>query len=232
MTRRAQFGRYLILLPPVAGLLAFVFVSPIPQNETYHSFVDRRTILGIPNFWNVISNLPFAVAGIAGLLAFRDAASRLLFAGILLTTFGSAYYHWEPTTAHLVWDRLPMTIAFMSMLALILGFSYGEEVGRRLLLPLVAVGLASVLWWYVDGDLRLYALVQFGSIAMILIALVCFEVPAAGELWIALLLYALAKVAEAGDRQIYGAIPLSGHTIKHLLAGLSTWWIYRWRHHG
>jgi len=72
-------------------------------------------------------------------------------------------------------------------------------------------------------------LVQFGPILMIPIALVCFDLAAANELWIALLLYALAKMAEAGDRQIFAALPLSGHSAKHLLAGLSTWWIYRWR---
>ena len=30
----------------------------------------------------------------------------------MLTAIGSAYYHWRPTTERLVWDRLPMSMAF------------------------------------------------------------------------------------------------------------------------
>jgi hypothetical protein len=64
---------------------------------------------------------------------------------------------------------------------------------------------------------------------MILVALLVYELPAKRELWIALLLYALAKIAEFFDAQICSIFLLSGHTAKHLLAGYSTYWIYRWR---
>jgi len=207
-------------------------VAPIAQPESYHAFADQRRILGIPNFWNVISNLPFAVAGLAGLRALRDLGSRLLFAGIFLTTFGSAYYHWAPDTPRLVWDRLPITVAYMSLLALVIAAAFGERIGRRLLLPLVALGLASVVWWRVAGDLRPYVLVQFAPMLMIPIALVFFDIPARRQLWIAVALYGLAKLGELFDREVFSVLLLSGHTWKHLLAGLSTWWIYRWRESG
>jgi hypothetical protein len=226
---RRTIGVVLFLLPPVAGLIACWFVAPISQPESYHAFVDERRLLGIPNFWNVVSNLPFAVTGLAGLWAFRDLGSRLLFGGILLTTFGSAYYHWAPDTARLVWDRLPMTVAFMSLLALVIGVSFGRDAGRWSLLPLVAAGLLSVAWWRVSGDLRPYVVVQFAPALMIPIALVFFQIPARRELWIVVGLYALAKFAEALDSQILFVALLSGHTVKHFLAGLSTWWIYRWQ---
>ena len=229
MTPRRTLGLILFLLPAVAGLIACAFVGPIAQPESYHNFADQRRLLGIPNFWNVVSNLPFAVAGVLGLRAFRDAASRFLFAGIFLTTFGSAYYHWAPDTPRLVWDRLPMTFGFMSLLALIIGASFGEKLGRRLLLPLVAAGVASVVWWRVSGDLRPYVLVQFAPMLMIPIALVFFDVPASRELWIAVLLYGAAKIAELADHEIYSVFVLSGHTLKHLLAGTSTYWLYLWR---
>src|SRR5215831_6408886 len=102
----------------LASAAALAAMSPIVQDESYHAFADARTLLGIPNFWNVVSNLPFVAVGAAGLtLARRDAAATALFVGILLTGFGSSYYHAAPDDSTLFWDRLPMTIAFMALLA-------------------------------------------------------------------------------------------------------------------
>ena len=224
-----MLGVVLFLLPVAAGVIALVFVAPIPQPESYHHFADQRRLLGIPNFWDVVSNLPFAVAGLLGLRAFRDPASRLLFAGVFLTAFGSAWYHWAPDTPRLVWDRLPITVAVMSLVALVIHAAFGAKLGRALLLPLVAAGLFSVAWWRVEGDLRPYLLVQFAPMVMLPVALIFFDLPAPRELWIAVVLYGLAKVAELTDREIYSAFVLSGHTLKHLLAGLSTYWLYLWR---
>ncbi|HXZ20299.1 MAG TPA: hypothetical protein VEG63_10135 [Candidatus Acidoferrales bacterium] len=229
MPAQRFIGIFLFLLPPAAGLIALWFVPPIAQPESYHLFADQRRLLGIPNFWNVVSNLPFAVAGLAGLMAFRDLGSRLLFAGIFLTTFGSAYYHWAPDTPRLAWDRLPITVAFMALLALLIQVPFGAKAGRWLLLPLVAAGLLSVVWWRMTGDLRVYLLVQFAPMLMIPVALAFFEIPGRNELWIAVVLYALAKVGEFYDTQIFSHMFLSGHTLKHLLAGASTWSIFRWR---
>jgi len=229
MVPRRTVGVLLFFLPLVAGLIAWALVPPIAQPESYHAFADHRRLLGIPNFWNVVSNLPFAVAGLLGLRAFRDLASRLLFAGIFLTTFGSAYYHLSPDNPHLVWDRAPITVAFMSLLALIIEISFGAKVGRRLLLPLVIAGLLSVVWWQASGDLRPYLLAQLLTMTMIPIALLFFDLPGRNELWIAVALYALAKVAEFHDPEMFSRFFLSGHTLKHLLAGASTWWLYRWR---
>src|SRR5262245_288816 len=81
-----------------ASLAALLLLVPaIPQSQDYHQFADQRTLLGIPNFWNVVSNLPFAAIGAVGLWRYRDdPATVILFSGILLTGFGSAYYHWNP----------------------------------------------------------------------------------------------------------------------------------------
>lgn len=50
------------------SLAALLLVPPIPQSQIYHGFADRQTLLGIPNFWNVVSNLPFLLVGALGLL--------------------------------------------------------------------------------------------------------------------------------------------------------------------
>src|SRR4029077_315822 len=38
-----------------ASLAILALLPPIPQDPSYHQFADQRTLLGIPNFWNVIS---------------------------------------------------------------------------------------------------------------------------------------------------------------------------------
>ena len=204
-----------------------VLARPIPQPQNYHLFADRRSILGIPNFWNVVSNLPFAVVGVLGLRAFRDTPSRILFAGILLTALGSGYYHLHPTDTTLVWDRLPMTLVFMSLLALLISQWIEPAWGRRLLWPLILFGIASIVWWRVTGDLRPYGVAQFGP-AVLLLPAMWFE-PKLRGLWPVATFYALAKVAEAFDSGIFSDVSLSGHTLKHLAAGLATYWTLRWR---
>ena len=110
------------------------------------------------------SNLPFAVLGIWGIvLLLRSNPQRIaehfvdpqerwrylfVFAGLLLTAFGSSYYHLAPDNARLVWDRLPMTITFMGMVAAVIAERISVRLGLWLLPFLLCVGLASVFEWY------------------------------------------------------------------------------------
>lgn len=212
-----------------AAILALTFcvMPPISQDPAYHLFADSRSIADVPNFWNVISNLPFALVGLLGLWKLRDIAERTLFAGVLLTFFGSAYYHLAPSDARLVWDRLPMTLVFMSLLAMVLESGHAPWTSPSLLAALIACGATSVVWWRVTGDLRFYVLVQFGPLLILIPAL--WRVRDAGYLAAVLAVYGLAKLAEFYDRAIFGTLPLSGHSIKHLLAALATYFIFRWR---
>src|SRR5579872_2125467 len=143
-----------LMLASLAGLL---LLPQINQDQTYHDFADQRTILGIPHFWNVVSNLPFIAVGVAGLRrAHHDPAIVLLFLGILMTGFGSSYYHLDPNDKTLFWDRLPMAISFMAILALAIGERLDAKAGAILLWPLIAIGVFSILLWRWNGDLRLY----------------------------------------------------------------------------
>src|SRR5262249_19106048 len=109
-------GLFGLMAVSLAGLL---LLPPIVQDQSYHQFADERALLGVPNFWNVVSNLPFIAVGVAGLQQFRrDPATLVLFLGILMTGFGSAYYHWDPNDRTLFWDRLPMALSFMAILAI------------------------------------------------------------------------------------------------------------------
>lgn len=232
-------GRALIAVTLFSIVGIFVFVDPYPQPQDYYNLADGRTLLGIPNFWNVVTNFVFLVPGIAGLWMLRGKnhtgispglfpAYHILFIGVLLTAFGSSWFHLEPNNDTLFWDRLPMTIAFMSLVAIIVGEHISEELGRRLLWPLLVIGVASVLYWdYSEsqnaGDLRLYGLVQFLPMLLIPAILIMYEsvFDQTRFIWIVFLLYALAKVFEQLDVALYdlGGI-ISGHSIKHVCAAL------------
>ncbi|HKF20633.1 MAG TPA: alkaline phytoceramidase [Candidatus Angelobacter sp.] len=216
----AKFGKRTVLLTiacVVAVTLFLWLMPPMSQPQSYHVFADQRTIVGVRNFWDVVSNLPFAIVGLVGLFALRDFASRIIFFGIFATAFGSAYYHLRPDDARLFWDRLPMTIVFMSLFALAIK-------KRALVIPFVIIGVASIVWWRVTGNLWPYALVQFGPA----IPLIVIAVRSGPGLRPVLILYGLSKITEFFDKPIFAVFPLSGHTLKHLLAGAATWYIYRW----
>ena len=121
---REEWRGWLLGGVALVAIVGTLLVPRIPQDESYHLFADTRTIAGIPNFWNVISNAPFALVGIYGLTRTPRLVSRSLRPGYLTfcvavigVCFGSAYYHYAPSTPALVWDRLPMTVAFMAMVA-------------------------------------------------------------------------------------------------------------------
>ncbi len=225
-------------------IVMFAF-KPIPQSPEYHHFADIRELLGIKNFANVISNLPFLVAGIAGLALLPKANAAksilttygLLFAGVLLTGFGSAYYHLSPDNDTLVYDRVPMTIVFMSFLAATIAETINVKWGAILLLPLIVIGVGSVLYWHFTelrgmGDLRLYGLVQFYPVLFIPLVLVLFPFPKARaglrELAWVVVWYAIAKLLEHFDSQIYSLGHfISGHSLKHLAAVMSAWYLIK-----
>lgn len=234
----------------VAGLaaLAVVIVAwlpPIPQDPEYHRFADARRLAAVPNGANVLSNAAFLAVGAAGAawLLHRGAVTRdgpfterweLAAAGIftlgtVLTGIGSAYYHLAPDNARLVWDRLPMTLMFMSLLAIALGDRVGSAVGRWGLGPLLALGVASVGVWHATevagrGDLRLYALVQFLPTVLIPVLLVSCpgRFTGAAWLWGALGMNVTGKVFELADHGFFSASGVSGHTMKHLATAAAT----------
>jgi hypothetical protein len=159
----------------------------------------------------------------------------VFFLGVALNTFGSAYYHARPDDSRVVWDRLPMTLGFMSLLAATLNERISVQASSLALVALLVFGFASVLYWSVTqshghGDLRPYVLAQFGSLAVLPLLLGVFSpcYTRGADLIVSLGIYALAKGFEALDRPIFdmGRI-ISGHTLKHAAAAVSAYWILR-----
>jgi hypothetical protein len=229
----------LLLTISFAVILAAVTADPVPQDPLYHEFADQRLMAGVPNFLNVMSNLPFLLFGIAGwrvMLANPEtvtAATRpawiVFFFGIALTAFGSGWFHLEPNNDTLVWDRLPMTIGFMSLVSIIVSEYFSATLGRRILAPTLILGAASVAYWaYTEslgaGDLRPYAIVQFLPMLLIPLVIILYRTRSdlGRYLWWMIGFYVAAKVAEQLDDQLFAlGNAVSGHTLKHLLASLA-----------
>ena len=206
----------------IVTLVALLPLPPLLQDQNYHQFADQRELFGVPNFWNVVSNLPFIAVGAIGLAQIRrDATTFVLFAGIFLTGFGSSYYHLNPNDDTLFWDRLPMTLCFAAILATVVEERVDAKAGAMLLRPLLAIGIFSLLLWRWTDDLRLYAWAQFFPFLALVLILSLFPPKYTGTYyWVgAAALYALAKLFEYYDHKVYsfGGI-LSGHTLKHLAA--------------
>ena len=233
----------------VVGITAFC-LHPIPQPATYHNFADKRGFLGIPNFGDVASNLAFAAIGIWGLafllgshherprLCLVDYRERFpylfVFAGLLLTALGSAYYHLAPDNTRLVWDRLPMTIVFAGLVSAVICERINVKTGLILIPPLLLVGIASVLQWHYSelrghGDLRFYAAVQlYSALVLILALLLRSKYSRRLDFGFVAAFYVLAKLFETADRPIFESVhAVSGHTLKHLAAATAGYWILR-----
>lgn len=237
--KKNKIGLVFIALISASAATGILFLDPIAQDAGYHRFEDIRQIFGIPNFWNVISNLAFLIVGIWGsyLIGIKKIPNLVsdiryayiaLYLGVALVGIGSAYYHLWPSNETLLWDRLPMTILFMALFGIVIGEYVSVRVAKVLFIPLLLVGASSVIYWYFgemngNGDLRFYALVQFLPIILIPVILMCFHsrFDQTGAYWLLLLIYIVAKIFEHFDAEVFSALGfISGHTLKHMIAAL------------
>jgi hypothetical protein len=243
---KETIGFLSIAIVSIVAITGVMLLEPIPQDIHYHLFADQRIIFGIPNFWNVASNVPFLLVGCMGLysifyssrirlIAELKSAYILIFLGIALIAFGSGYYHLWPSNMSLLWDRLPMTIFFMSLFSAIIGEFISPNLGQRVTWPLVALGIFSVIYWYVTeqndaGDLRLYALIQFLPLLLVPLILVFFKSPFthSSAYWLLISAYAVAKGFEYFDAAVFNVHQmLSGHSLKHVVAALGLFFLLR-----
>src|SRR4051794_14086274 len=179
---------FLLLIPAILIAIAGAVLQPIPQPLSYHNSADHRAWLGIPNFGDIVSNLPFVIVGVLGLIVlfkpgatnFVDPIERwlytMMFASLTLTAMGSAYYHLAPDNARLVCDRIPIMMVFMALLAAVIAERVSVHAGVVVFPILEIAWVASVLLWRSSelrghGDLRFYAGVQVYSILILLLAL-------------------------------------------------------------
>ena len=224
-----QSRRILIMLVVIGSFAATMLLPPVLQDPAYHAFADQRAFFGISRFFDIVTNLPFLIIGIAGLLlGFRDGISgawrswTVFFAGVALVGIGSAYYHTDPTDLRLVWDRMPMTVGFMGVLVAVLTERVSERIETYALMPAVLAGMLSVFWWSQTGDLRPYIWIQLLPLIVIPMLLLLYLGEKTGDrlIMLSLMCYVIAKVGEIGDQTLYMATGqvISGHSFKHLAA--------------
>ena len=231
----------------VAFALAAFLLPAMPQSLGYHDFADHRQALGIANFFDVASNVAFLLAGVTGFVilarrstVFEHDSERwpyaVFFVGLLLTSLGSAYYHLAPDNGRLFWDRLPMTIAFMGLVASQIVERINVRAGLVLLVPMLVLGAASVIYWDMTeraghGNVLPYAMLQGYVIVVLLLIAILYpsRYTRARGLYYVFAWYVLSKVLEALDAEIFAAgHVVSGHTLKHLAAagsGFTVCWM-------
>ncbi len=241
LDRRMRLGFILAVI--IAGVIGVCLATPVPLGDHYHDFADKRTLLGIPNCLDVLSNVPFIIVGVWGV--FWQLRSRPLppewlsysafFAGVALTGAGSFFYHLNPGNSRLAWDLLPMTCSFMSMIVAFVMERINLRAGCWIFAPLLALGLSSVAYWRFTelegrGDYRFYLFVEFFPAVVLAMVVALFppKYTRADDLAIAFSLFVLAKLFELFDRETFFILGVaSGHTLKHLTAGFCCFWILR-----
>jgi hypothetical protein len=245
-TSARSSGAWLLALAAI-GVMAIALSPPIPDPPAFRAFVDRRSFFGIPNFWDVLSNAPLFIVGLWGSYQivrlppqrFVDSAEKwpylVAFIAIALSGIGSTYYHLAPLDERLVWDRLPIALSFMALVSALAGDRVGGRAALSALVPLLVLGAGSVFYWRWSAlhgaeNIVPYAVVQYG--ALLAIVVIAIRVPSrytrTRDVFIAVGLYVLAKIAEVLDGPIYSlGHLLSGHTLKHLVAALAAAWVLR-----
>jgi hypothetical protein len=229
----------------VYGLLRLSF-GPLPQDPSFHLFADTRTCLGvIPRAGDVLTNLAILAAGLFG-LALRNSmmvapeertAVNVLIAATILTAFGSVHYHWAPTNPTLVWDRLPLAIVLVSVVALVLADRVHPLFARHGIGPLTALAVASVIVWGVSeamgrGDLLLYLVVRVGAGIAIALLVILRRPRHTGTKWLvaALIGEVLMATLERHDHEIFQLTGgwISGHSLKHVMVGVALVFVFWW----
>lgn len=234
--------REVALLLAVVLMVCLALTGPdLPQPTSFHNFADQRAWGSMPHAMDVLSNLPFAAWGVAGLWALARAVrlraigsvsaglAALFFAGLVVTAGISAYYHWQPDNAGLVWDRGGMLLAFAGLLGLAAVQSVSQRAGIALAAAVLTLGPVSVQVWAVSGNLLPWGVLQMGGMALILaLAWLQPALPAPGlqiRWTLVIALYALAKVLELADHAVFNLTGqlVSGHSLKHVVASLAAW---------
>ena len=225
-----------------AAMLALACLGPhVPQADHYHDFADQRPLLGLVNAADVLSNLPFLLLGVWGLLATCKTPAEtlrsqggtpwllLVFGGLVLTALGSSYYHLLPGDVRVFWDRMGMVPVFAGVLGLALQSLLNTR-SAWLSALCVLLGGPLALWiWLQTGQLLPWAVLQgAGMVLLVVLAVWQQRSPPAAQLirWpLAAIVawYALAKLFELGDAAVWAGSGhlVAGHALKHLAAALA-----------
>jgi hypothetical protein len=225
-------------LSPAIGV---ALMSPVIKGPTFHQYADGRPLFGLPHAGDVLSNLPFVIVGVLGLVLARRIEHlprglvALAFAGVLGIGVGSATYHVHPIDATLAFDWLPIVLALSWMVALVIADRVDLRVGAIAAVALPLAATASVMWWWLGGgttsggDMRWYAFLQLLLVALVPLLVLLYPRGRIDRTYLLLAVgcFVAARAVHAADATILATTGVSGHTLKHLIAGLATFMVLR-----
>nr|VDD34004.1 unnamed protein product [Brassica oleracea] len=237
----------------ICWLILMFFTPKVPLHSfRHHVFADKRNFMGVPNTLNVMTNFPFLIIGVLGFVlclggSFFNISLKgeiwgwtLFYASVSSLAFGSAYYHLKPDDNRIVWDTLPILIAYSSLFSSFLVERAGERVGLSCLVLLLFISVLSVAYArqvqieviicvLVDGrvfnDLRLC--LTFQLIPCLAIPVMTVLLPPKythSRFWLlATAAHAVSKIEGLADSKIYNfnGYTISGHSLGHLCSALA-----------
>ncbi|KAA8521276.1 hypothetical protein F0562_011978 [Nyssa sinensis] len=142
----------------ITWLFLMLATPKISHSPSYHLFADMRNFLGVPSTLNVITNFPFLIVGVLGFVLclqgnfFVISLRRetwgwaIFYAGITAMAFGSAYYHLKPDDSKVIWDTLPMMIAYSAVFSSLTVERVGARIGLTCLFALLLLAVISTAW--------------------------------------------------------------------------------------
>jgi len=193
---------------------------------------DMRTLMGLPNAVDVLSNLPFLVVGLLGLYRLHRLehghdhghppglvhdelpgsaldSAWLFFAGLVLVAAGSSFYHLQPDDVlRLAGDRAAMAVAFAGVVGLAVSDRVSQRAGWPAACIALTAGLLAVAVFHESGNVTPWAVVQFGGMALVLWMATLRPVrsgtrPLNLKLGWIIAAYAIAKVLELADGTVF-----------------------------
>ncbi|CAN1120964.1 hypothetical protein LINPERPRIM_LOCUS1029 [Linum perenne] len=230
---RSRIGSVRLWLAAFLCWICLMLVTPtIPLSNKHHLFADKRNFVGIPNTLNVITNFPFLVVGVVGfVLSLRGFLLNIslpgelfgwvfFYGGMVAVAFGSAYYHLKPEDGRVMWDTLPMIIAYSSLFSSFMVERLGKRVGLSCSFGLLGLVMLTSAYTRTFNDLRLCMMFQL---------IPCVAIPCMNTMlptkythstyWFcASGAYLLSKLQGSLDHKIYhtNCYFISGHSLEHL----------------
>ena len=193
----------------------------IKQHESYRDFADKRKICCLPNCNDVVSNFPFLMVGLYYILYVKTSMLLniyyLICTGLILTSFGSAYYHLNPNSQTLFYDRLPMTLVMAGIISLQLDDYFGVDYYYTVLI----LSTSTCFYWKYSENLLPYLICQAFPILLYSFFSPVYNFTHQEYYTYSVFLYTLAKITELLDKKIYKHFICSGHTLKHAIAAIS-----------
>ena len=215
-------------------------LSPIYQPAEYTEFADTRTFkwigISIPNFMDVITNLPYLIFGLIGLalIYFRKKYLSknlfchllVIFIGLVITSIGSSYFHLVLDKLSLFIDRIGIAIVISGILGLVIYQKLNQKLSVIYSIIFLLILMVSNYYWYLTNDLAPWSIAQVLGIVIVFVlgfkSNIDLKFPTINY-WLIITLYLIAKICEFSDNFFFEITNniISGHSIKHLISSLA-----------